>query len=103
MVVTIPAKNSSRVEELTIEACRRAGISGSVLTIPEPIAALMTFENHMMPNENILVFHLGGCTLEVSILEHKHGHWRIKACKYIPFIGGCKVDDLLVNDCMVGI
>ena len=52
---------------------------------------------------NVLVFHLGGCTLEASILNHRSGRWEIRACERVLFTGGCIVDDLLVNDCMAGI
>ena len=59
----------------------------------EPVATMMAVREEVEYNEKVLVFHLGGCTLEASILhQNGSGSWYVEASEYKPFVGGCKID-----------
>lgn len=72
-VVTIPARFTDAQRQATLDAAKIAGLE-CVRTIHEPTAAAMAYgltNRKLKPNEilNIIVYDLGGGTLDVSIVE----------------------------------
>ena len=72
-VITIPARFNDAQRQATLDAARIAGLE-CVRTIHEPTAAAMAYgltNRKLKPNEsiNIIVYDLGGGTLDVSIVE----------------------------------
>lgn len=72
-VITIPARFTDAQRQATLDAAKIAGLE-CVRTIHEPTAAAMAYgltNRKLKPNEilNIIVYDLGGGTLDVSIVE----------------------------------
>ena len=72
-VITIPARFNDAQRQATLDAAKIAGLE-CVRTIHEPTAAAMAYgltNRKLKPNENlnIIVYDLGGGTLDVSIVE----------------------------------
>lgn len=89
VTVSVPASFGTRQREATLQAARLAGFSGHIRLIDEPSAALMHFiydrlEKGRMPHGGgslrVLVFDMGGGTLDVSIaeVESSDSHARVK-------------------------
>ena len=67
----------------------------------EPIAAAIKFQEELGVDTRVLVFHLGGCSIEISILEKRFGKWYLRDFEYLPFAGGFKLDRLIVEECVL--
>jgi len=72
-IITIPARFTDAQRQATLDAAKIAGLE-CVRTIHEPTAAAMAYgltNRKLKPNEilNIIVYDLGGGTLDVSIVE----------------------------------
>ncbi len=98
-VITIPAgfKNEQRI--CTKIAAELAGIKVLAL-IHEPTAAAVSYD--IKPNETIIVFDLGGGTLDVSIVNYKSGKYKVLASAsdhdvFGEYIGGKLWDDAIMD------
>ena len=100
-IVTVPARWDKSKREQAVKACQDGGISGKIITIDEPLAAIMPFKDRFKGQKvNIMVFHFGGCTSEFSICtnNNKKGEWKVQESVLVPFLGGHDINKILVED-----
>lgn len=94
-VITIPAMFNDTQREKTRLAAQMAGIDVLAL-VQEPTAAAISY--NIRHNETILVFDLGGGTLDVSIVRNEFGvHSVLGVPAGDPNLGGKDWDEALVN------
>jgi heat shock protein 1/8 len=105
-VITIPARFTDAQRQATLDAAKIAGLN-CVRTIHEPTAAAMSYgltNRKLKPNENlnIIVYDLGGGTLDVSIVEistNKNGDniFTVIGSAGNTHLGGADFDTKLVS------
>lgn len=94
-VITVPAMFNDTEREKTKLAAQMAGIEVLAL-IQEPTAAAISY--NIRHNETILVFDLGGGTLDVSIVHNDLGKYKVLGVPAgNPNLGGKDWDEALVN------
>ncbi|KAM5556355.1 hypothetical protein ABKV19_023981 [Rosa sericea] len=102
-VITVPAyfNNSQR------EATKHAGISAGLKVmriINEPTAAAIAYgldnKAGWYSKRNVLIFDLGGGTLDVSVLTIRDGVFEVKATAGDTHLGGEDFDNKMVNYCV---
>lgn len=94
-VITVPAMFNDNQREKTKFAAEMAGIEVLAL-VQEPTAAAISY--NIKHNETILVFDLGGGTLDVSIVRNEYGtHTVLGVPAGNPNLGGKDWDEALVN------
>lgn len=94
-VITVPAMFNDTEREKTKLAAQMAGIDVLAL-IQEPTAAAISY--NIRHNETILVFDLGGGTLDVSIVRNTYGkHTVLGVPAGNPNLGGKDWDESLIN------
>ncbi len=94
-VITVPAMFNDTQREKTKLAAQMAGIDVLAL-VQEPTAAAISY--NIRHNETILVFDLGGGTLDVSIVRNELGvHSVLGVPAGNPNLGGKDWDEALVN------
>lgn len=94
-VITVPAMFNDTQREKTKLAAQMAGIDVLAL-VQEPTAAAISY--NIRHNETILVFDLGGGTLDVSIVRNEFGvHSVLGVPAGNPNLGGKDWDEALVN------
>jgi L1 cell adhesion molecule like protein len=100
-VVTIPAYFNDCQRQATLDACLLAGLDCARI-INEPTAAAIAYGLDQMSDErkNILVFDMGGGTLDISIIEVEGGDLQVLATRGDAYLGGRDIDELLVNHCL---
>lgn len=102
-VITVPAYFTDEQRRATVKAGELAGLKVERL-INEPTAAALAYGiDHMEENGHMLVYDLGGGTLDVTLLEMFEGVLEVKASCGNNKLGGKdfdqKIMDLLVCDC----
>ncbi|KAL9234235.1 hypothetical protein vseg_009126 [Gypsophila vaccaria] len=102
-VVTVPAYFNDSQRRATKDAAIIAGLN-VVAIINEPTAAAMAYNHETMTvanknaaKQNVLVFDLGGGTLDVSLVEMKKGEIKVKAVSGDTHLGGGDFDSNVVN------
>ena len=105
-VITIPARFTDAQRQATLDAAKIAGLE-CVRTIHEPTAAAMAYgltNRKLKPNEilNVIVYDLGGGTLDVSIVEissNKNGEniFTVIGSAGNTHLGGADFDAKLVS------
>ncbi|XP_046976293.1 heat shock protein 68-like [Vanessa cardui] len=98
-VVTVPAYFSDNQRQATRLAGRIAGLD-VIRVINEPTAAALAYglTNHVQGDRNILIYDLGGGTLDVSILNiSEDSLYEVKATAGNPRLGGEDFDNRLVE------
>lgn len=75
--------------------------------INEPTAAAIAYRFNKIENnddsankKNVLIFNLGGCTLDVSILDMERGNYEVKATVGDAHLGGVDSDNRLMEHCI---
>lgn len=79
VVITVPASFNEEARELTMEAVKIAGLSGSVTLLEEPLAAFYSWlikhetdwHKEVNPNELIFICDVGGGTTDFSLISLK--------------------------------
>jgi molecular chaperone DnaK len=96
-VLTVPARFNAAQRGATLEAGSIAGLN--VLSmINEPTAAAIAWGvRHLGTSQRILVFDLGGGTLDVTLIEMAGSSIRTLASDGLPDLGGKDWDDRLVQ------
>lgn len=101
-VITVPAYFSNAQRLATKVASAKAGLN--VLHIfNEPTAAALAYGLDKLKDEkkkNVLVFDLGGGTLDVTVLSIEKGHFEVKSTSGNTHLGGQDIDNRLL-DCLV--
>ena len=96
-VITVPAYFSDEQRRATVEAGKLAGIRVERI-INEPTAAALDYGiEHMQECKNILVYDLGGGTLDVTVLELFAGVLDVKASSGNNHLGGKDFDAALMD------
>lgn len=102
-VITVPACFNDSQRQATRDAGRIAGLD-VLRIINEPTAAALAYGLGKGKPETIMVFDLGGGTLDVSILDVGGGAFQVRATSGDTFLGGDdwdgRVADYLVSDFM---
>lgn len=96
-VITVPAYFTDEQRRATVEAGKLAGLKVERI-INEPTAAALTYGiEHMEENDYVLVYDLGGGTLDVTLLEMFDGVLEVKASSGNNTLGGKDFDEKLIN------
>ena len=100
-VVTVPAYFNDAQRQATKDAGKIAGLN-ILRIINEPTAAALAFgmEAKSESERNILVFDLGGGTLDVSVIGIEQGIFEVKATSGNTALGGEDFDKKLLEFCI---
>ena len=90
-VITVPANFTNEARLATMEAGRLAGLEVSHI-VNEPTAALFYYSYHQAVSGTVLVYDLGGGTLDVTIARVNGRDVEIVASKGDPRLGGIDFD-----------
>lgn len=96
-VITVPAYFNDSQRKATLHAAEIAGIN-PLRIVNEPTAAAL-YHGYLQPNfaERLLVFDLGGGTLDVSALDISEGVWEVKSTSGDAKLGGDDFDSALLK------
>lgn len=95
-VITVPAYFNDNQRQATKDAGEIAGLE-VVRIINEPTAASMAYGLEKEGEHQIMVFDLGGGTLDVTILEFGDGVFEVKATSGDTELGGTDMDEILMK------
>ena len=95
VVITVPANFNELARKSTIAAAEMAGLKVRRL-VNEPTAAAVYYAHSQGVQGRILVFDLGGGTLDTTILEVDGDNIRILTSEGARHLGGSNFDDLLL-------
>lgn len=97
-VITVPAYFTNEQRRATVEAGRLAGFNVERI-VNEPTAAALSYGiDHMEDNSYVLVYDLGGGTLDVTVLEMFEGILEVKASSGNNKLGGKDFDERIKNE-----
>ncbi|SHM89666.1 caspase, EACC1-associated type [Actinacidiphila paucisporea] len=95
-VMTVPANFDLLQRAAVVEAARRAGFDVQRV-LNEPTAAALTYGLNREEDTTVLVFDLGGGTLDVSLIEVSHGVVEVKSTGGDAHLGGDDWDERIVQ------
>lgn len=96
-VITIPAYFNDSQRQATKNAAKIAGLE-CVRMLNEPTAAALAYGLDRMDQDmNVLVYDLGGGTLDVSLLNINQGIFRVIATNGNNNLGGEDFDEVIIN------
>lgn len=96
-VITVPAYFDDNQRQATKDAGQIAGLE-VVRIINEPTAASLAYGlDKQAKDQKILVFDLGGGTLDVTIMEFGQGVFEVKSTSGDTQLGGTDMDKLIVD------
>ncbi|HLC78975.1 MAG TPA: molecular chaperone DnaK [archaeon] len=96
-VITVPAYFDDNQRQATKDAGSIAGLE-VVRIVNEPTAASMAYGiDKKTQNFKILVFDLGGGTLDVTIMDYEQGVFEVRSTSGDTQLGGRDMDEALVN------
>ena len=95
-VITVPAYFNDNQRQATKDAGEIAGLE-VVRIINEPTAASLAYGLDKTADQKILVFDLGGGTLDVTIMELGGGVFEVKSTAGDTQLGGTDMDNKLVD------
>lgn len=96
-VITVPAYFNNEQRKATILAGELAGLQVERI-INEPTAAALAYGiEHLQEDAHILVYDLGGGTLDVTLLEMFDGVLEVKASSGNNELGGKDFDECIIN------
>ena len=100
-VVTVPAYFNNSQKQATLDACQIAGLDCKRI-INEPTAAAIGYglEKMQQSAKTVLVYDLGGGTLDVSILRIEESVIEVLATRGDTHLGGQDIDNLLLQACI---
>ena len=97
VVVTVPAYFGDAQRQATKDACQIAGLT-CVRIINEPTAAALAYGFDKRSDDlNILIYDLGGGTLDVSLLNVSDGIFQVLGCAGNTHLGGADFDNVLMT------
>jgi len=95
-VITVPAYFNDNQRQATKDAGKIAGLE-VVRIINEPTAASMSYGLEKEGEHQIMVFDLGGGTLDVTILEFGDGVFEVKSTSGDTELGGTDMDETILK------
>ncbi len=90
-VITVPAYFNDRQRQATLKAGSRAGLNVLKL-LNEPTAAALAYGFFNKGAEHLLVFDLGGGTLDITFMEYENNLFKVKGTGGSTNIGGIDFD-----------
>ncbi|MES2597561.1 MAG: Hsp70 family protein [Verrucomicrobiota bacterium] len=96
VVITVPANFNELARKSTIAAAEMAGMKVKRL-VNEPTAAAVYYAHNQGVQGRILVYDLGGGTLDTTILEVQGDNIRILTSEGARHLGGSNFDELLLE------
>jgi molecular chaperone DnaK len=96
VVIAVPASFGDAARRATREAGRLAGLD-VVRLVNEPAAAALAYSVHRTGQETVMVFDLGGGTLDVAIVEVGFGIVEVRAAAGDGQLGGGDVDRVIAE------
>ena len=96
VVITVPANFNELARKSTIAAAEMAGMKVRRL-VNEPTAAAVYYAHGQGVQGRVLVYDLGGGTLDVTILEVSGDNIRILTSEGARHLGGSNFDELLLD------
>lgn len=96
VVITVPANFNELARKSTIAAAEMAGMRVRRL-VNEPTAAAVYYAHTQGLQGRLLVFDMGGGTLDVTILEVKDDNIRILTSEGARHLGGANFDEMLLD------
>lgn len=97
-VITVPAYFTDEQRRATVEAGKLAGFTIERI-INEPTAAALAYGiEHMENNSYVIVYDLGGGTLDVTVLEMFEGVLEVKASSGNNKLGGKDFDQRIIDE-----
>ena len=101
-VITVPAYFTDHQRRAVLEAGQLAGLTVERI-INEPTAAALAYGiEHMAENQYVLVYDLGGGTLDVTVLEMFQGVLEVKASSGNNALGGKDFDERMMDHLLKG-
>jgi len=95
-VITVPAYFNDSQRQATKDAGRIAGLE-VLRIINEPTAASLAYGLDKKKDEEIAVYHLGGGTFDISVLEIGEGVFEVKATNGDTHLGGDDWDNRIMD------
>jgi molecular chaperone DnaK len=96
-VITVPAYFDDNQRQATKDAGKIAGLE-VIRIINEPTAASLAYGlDKMKKNFKILVFDLGGGTLDVTVMDYEEGVFEVKSTSGDTQLGGRDMDEAIIN------
>lgn len=95
-VLTTPAHASFRQREALRSAARKAGLS-VLAVVNEPTAAALCYANLRSPRQRVLVFDLGGGTLDATLMSVQNRVVSVLATGGDAFLGGADFDGAIAE------
>jgi heat shock 70kDa protein 1/2/6/8 len=99
-VITVPAYFNDSQRQATKDAGVIAGLD-VIRIINEPTAAALAYGLHNHEERNVLVYDLGGGTLDVTILTMDNGVFQVKSTSGDVRLGGEDIDNKLKDFCFM--
>jgi molecular chaperone DnaK len=96
VVITVPANYNELARKSTIAAAEMAGMKVKRL-VNEPTAAAVYYAHSQGVKGRILVYDLGGGTLDTTILEVEGDNIKILTSEGARHLGGSNFDDILLD------
>ena len=97
IVVTVPAAFDQAQKSATLQAAEDAGI-GAVTLLQEPVAAVMAATQNRTKGGYLVVYDLGGGTLDVAVAEWTKRGIILHAHGGIPMCGGRDIDRAIYDE-----
>ncbi|HEX5659385.1 MAG TPA: molecular chaperone DnaK, partial [Polyangiales bacterium] len=95
-VITVPAYFNDGQRQATKDAGRIAGLD-VIRIINEPTAAALAYGFGRNIERKVAVYDLGGGTFDISILEIRHGVFKVRATHGDTYLGGEDFDHRLID------
>jgi molecular chaperone DnaK len=95
-VLTVPVHASVRQREAVRYAAEKAGLRVKAM-LNEPTAAALYYANLRNPEQTVLVFDLGGGTLDATLMTVKNRVVKVLATGGDAFLGGSNFDECIVE------
>lgn len=96
VVITVPANFNELARKSTVQAAELAGLKVKRL-VNEPTAAALYYVHSFGIKGRILVYDLGGGTLDITILETDGKDFRILLSEGARHLGGSNFDEILLD------
>ncbi|MBS2030497.1 MAG: Hsp70 family protein [Deltaproteobacteria bacterium] len=96
-VMGVPAHASVRQREALRVAVEKAGLK-LLAMVNEPTAAALYYANLRNPEQTVLVFDLGGGTLDATVMSVNNRVVNVLATGGDAFLGGANFDELIVEN-----
>jgi heat shock 70kDa protein 1/2/6/8 len=100
VVVTVPAYFNDSQRQATKDAGKIAGLN-ILRIINEPTAAAIAYGLNKHDERNVLIYDLGGGTLDVTILTMNDGVFKVKSTCGDTYLGGEDFDNRLREFCLL--